>query len=133
MVKMYALFLYTFMELKTIASRQGAIHFSVRGFGRALFVFREVHTVDKIIEALYFSNISPLNKAPSAKEQALLGFLERHKAALDQRLDPEEKVWLEKYTSCHEELMTEREIRVFTLGFKLGMCFTIEGTDLPTE
>ncbi len=89
--------------------------------------------MDKIIEALYCSKISPLNKAPSTKEQELLGFIERHKAALDQRLDPEGREWLEKYTSCHDELMTEREIEVFKLGFKLGMCFTIEGMDIQTE
>ena len=89
--------------------------------------------MDKIIEALYCSNITPLNKAPSAKEQKLLGFLERHKAELYQKLDPEGQVCLEKYTSCHEELMTEREIEVFKLGFKLGMCFAIEGTNIETE
>ena len=97
------------------------------------FCFQEVHTVDKIIEALYFSNIGSLNKAQSPKEQELLGFLERHKAALAKALDSDGNERLEKYTGCYDELLTEREIEVFKQGFKLGMCFALEGTDIQTE
>ncbi len=89
--------------------------------------------MDKIIEALYFSNIIPLNKAQSIKEQELWGFLERHRAALAQVLDADGKAWLEKYTGCYDELLTEREIEAFKQGFKLGMCFALEGTDIQTE
>jgi len=89
--------------------------------------------VDKIIEALYFSNIGSLNKAQSQKEQELLGFLERHKAALAKALDSDGNERLEKYTECYDELLTEREIEVFKQGFKLGMCFALEGTDIQTE
>ncbi len=89
--------------------------------------------MDKIIEALYFSNIGSLNKAQSPKEQELLGFLERHKAALAKALDSDGNERLEKYTGCYDELLTEREIEVFKQGFKLGMCFALEGTDIQTE
>ena len=89
--------------------------------------------MDKIIEALYFGNISPLNKTPNAKETELTSLLTRHKTALDQNLTPESKALFEKFADCYAELMTERELAVFKQGCKLGMCFTIEGTDIETK
>ncbi len=87
----------------------------------------------KIIEALYCGNISPLSKKPNAKELELMGFLERHKEALGKGLDAETKAAFEKFEDCFTELMTERELEVFKQGFKLGMCFALERTDIQTE
>ena len=111
----------------------GAIHFSVRGFGHALFVFKEVHTMNKVIEALYCGNIAPLDKKLSPKEIELLGFLERHKETVQKGLDAETQIAFQKFEDCFAELMTERELEVFKQGFKLGMCFAIEGTDIQSK
>lgn len=89
--------------------------------------------MDKIIEALYYSSISPLCKKPNGKELELMGFLERHRAAVQKGLDADGKVAFEKFEDCYTEFLTEREIEVFKEGFKLGMCFAIEGTDIQTE
>lgn len=89
--------------------------------------------MDKIIEALYCGNISPLDKKLIPKELELLSFLERHKATVQKDLDSEAKAAFDKFEDCFTELMSEREIEVFKQGFKLGMCFAIEGTDIQTE
>ena len=89
--------------------------------------------MDKIIEALYCGNISPLDKKPNPKELELLSFLKRHKETAQKGLDAEGKAALDKFEDCFTELMTEREIEVFKQGFKLGMCFALEGTDIQTE
>ncbi len=89
--------------------------------------------MDKMIEALYFGNVNPADQKPSAKEQELMGFLERHKETLGKGLDAETKATFEKFEDCFNELMTEREIEVFKQGFKLGMCFALEGTDIQAQ
>ena len=89
--------------------------------------------MDKIIEALYCGNISPQDKKLNAKERELLGFLERHKEVIEKNLDAEAKAAFDKFQDCFTELMPERELEVFMQGFKLGMCFAIEGTDIQTE
>jgi len=89
--------------------------------------------VDKIIEALYFGNVNPAEHKSSSKERELMGYVARHKEALCQKLDAEGQITLEKLATAFTELMTEREIDIFKQGFKLGMCFAIEGTDIETQ
>jgi len=88
--------------------------------------------MDKMIEALYFGNVNPTDQKPSAKEQELAAYIARHAEVLEKKLDPEGQLTLEKFHDCFTELMTEREIQIFKQGFKLGMCFAIEGTDVQT-
>ena len=88
--------------------------------------------MDKMIEALYFGNVNPIDPKPSAKEQELMGYIARHAETLGKMLDSEGQATLKKFHDCFTELMTERDIQVFKQGFKLGMCFAIEGTDIET-
>ena len=59
--------------------------------------------------------------------------MDRHEKALEQKLDPDTQALFEKYADCYAELLVEQELEVFKQGFKLGMCFAIEGTDIQTK
>lgn len=89
--------------------------------------------MDKIIEALYHGSISPQDKRPTAKELALMDTLEGHMAIIQKGLDPAAAAALEGLQECCTDLADERELEVFKMGFKLGMCLALEGTDLQAK
>ena len=76
---------------------------------------------------LWYGNIDPREQAQANPQVPdLLKLLERNHEALSKTLTDDQKVILEKYQSCADEIYGFCERDSFIYGFRLGMRLAIE-------
>ena len=76
---------------------------------------------------LWYGNIDPQEQAQANPQVPdLLKLLERNHDALSKTLNDDQKVILEKYQSCADEISGFCERDSFIYGFRLGMRLAIE-------
>ena len=81
----------------------------------------------KTLIDLWYGNIDPQEQAQANPQVPdLLKLLERNHDALSKTLNDDQKVILEKYQSCADEISGFCERDSFIYGFRLGMRLAIE-------
>ena len=81
----------------------------------------------KTLVDLWYGNIDPQEQAQANPQVPdLLKLLERNHDALSKTLNDDQKVILEKYQSCADEISGFCERDSFIYGFRLGMRLAIE-------
>ena len=81
----------------------------------------------KTLVDLWYGNIDPQEQAQANPQVPdLLKLLERNHDALSKTLNDDQKVILEKYQSCADEISGFCERDSFICGFRLGMRLAIE-------
>lgn len=82
----------------------------------------------KILEELYYGNISPNEKRIKRGSQydSLLSLLCRNEDVFTSTLSKEQKILYDKVKECREELATLTEKEMYIEGFRLGACIAFD-------
>ena len=80
-----------------------------------------------ILEELFYGNICPNTDCRSHDKEAkqLMGYIADHHDNLLSTLNDRQKVLLEKFDDCYNELTDINEREIFSYAFKLGMRIAI--------
>ena len=81
-----------------------------------------------ILEELFYGNICPNTDCRSHDKETkqLMGYIADHHDNLLSTLNDRQKVLLEKFDDCYNELTDINEREIFSYAFKLGMRIAIE-------
>lgn len=82
----------------------------------------------KILEELYYGNISPSEKAikRGSEYETLLNSLCENDEVFIDTLSQEQKAIYDKVKKCREELATMTEKEMYIDGFRLGACIMLD-------
>ena len=91
--------------------------------------------MSKIIEELWYGNISPNTDDRLTTEQArtLMKYIARHHDNLESTLNDEQKDILSRFDDCYAELTDINEREIFTYAFRLGARLAIDIMSLTIE
>ena len=80
-----------------------------------------------ILEELFYGNICPNTDCRSHDKETkqLMGYIADHHDNLLSALNDRQKVLLEKFDDCYNELTDINEREIFSYAFKLGMRIAI--------
>ena len=80
-----------------------------------------------ILEELFYGNICPNTDCRSRDKETkqLMGYIADHHDNLLSTLNDRQKVLLEKFDDCYNELTDINEREIFSYAFKLGMRIAI--------
>lgn len=80
-----------------------------------------------ILEELFYGNICPNTDCRSHDKETkqLMGYIADHHDNLLSTLNDRQKVLLEKFDDCYNELTDINEREIFSYAFKLGMRIAI--------
>ena len=80
-----------------------------------------------ILEELFYGNICPNTDCRSHDKETkqLMGYIADHHDNLLSTLNDQQKVLLEKFDDCYNELTDINEREIFSYAFKLGMRIAI--------
>ena len=80
-----------------------------------------------ILEELFYGNICPNTDCRSHDKETkqLMGYIADHHDNLLSTLNDRQKVLLEKFDDCYNELTDINEREIFSYAFKLGMQIAI--------
>ena len=80
-----------------------------------------------ILEELFYGNICPNTDCRSHDKETkqLMGYIADHHDNLLSTLNNQQKVLLEKFDDCYNELTDINEREIFSYAFKLGMRIAI--------
>ena len=78
--------------------------------------------MDKIIEELFYGDISPLtdSRRHHESDEELSSDIDEHYRHLQDQLNNQQKEILEKYENCCSKRMMNEESDIFVYGFRLG-------------
>lgn len=81
-----------------------------------------------VIKELWHGNIAPQEdgRANTKEMKELLGYITRHREALDKTFNAEQKELYEKLHDCWDEYVSLAEAAIFEYAFKLGIKIAIE-------
>ena len=81
-----------------------------------------------ILEELFYGNMCPNSDCRSHDKETkqLMGYIADHHDNLLSTLNDQQKVLLEKFDDCYNELTDINEREIFSYAFKLGMRIAIE-------